>query len=168
MIRRFWWPLLLLAVGVPVGLLALGVHIPWLSPKGMPAEPRPVPAGDQELAWFHTTTAGSTWEQFVTGVKRTELAVPGLHVDDSQAFPDQTTAVPELVLSMPGRSGRLRVRWYKLTSEATAAEWTTKYPSPRTRQSAIPITRPPRGDWRANGIPTNTMIGAARGNAILE
>jgi hypothetical protein len=56
-------------------------------------------------------------------MKRAELAVPGLQVDDARAFPDQTTAVPEVVLRASGRPGSLRIRWYKLTSEATAAEW---------------------------------------------
>jgi hypothetical protein len=29
-----------------------------------------VPPGDQEIAWIHTTTNGTTWERFVTGLKR--------------------------------------------------------------------------------------------------
>lgn len=123
MIRRYWWPLLVLAVAVPVGLLAWGVNLQWLGSKPPPAEPQPVPDGDQEMAWIHTTTAGTTWERFVSGMKRAELHVHGLQVDDARAFPEQTTAVPEIVLRAPGRAGSLRIRWYKLTSEATAAEW---------------------------------------------
>jgi hypothetical protein len=122
-IRRYWWPLLVLVVGLPVALLASGVRIPWLAPRPMPAEAEAVPDGDQEMAWIHTTTAGTTWERFVSGMKRGELTVPGLQVDDARAFPDQTTVVPEVVLRMPGRTGSLRIRWYKLTSEATATEW---------------------------------------------
>lgn len=123
MIRRNWWLLLPLAVGLPVALYAAGVRLPWFAQGSAPAHPEPVPDGDQEMAWIHTTTAGSSWERFVSGMKRTELAVAGLKVDDARAFPEQTTAVPEVVLRMPGRSGSLHIRWYKLTSEATAAEW---------------------------------------------
>lgn len=123
MFRRYWWPLLMLAVGLPVALYAVGVRLPWRGPDAAPARAEPVPDGDQEMAWIHTTTAGTTWERFVSGLKRTELAVAGLQVDDTFAFPEQTTAVPEVVLRMPGRGGSLHVRWYKLTSETTAVEW---------------------------------------------
>jgi hypothetical protein len=120
--RRYLW-LLLLAVGLPVALIAAGVPIPWLTSTPEHAQAESVPDGDQEMAWIHTTTAGTTWERFVSGMKRAGLAVPGLQVDDARAFPEQTTATPEVVLRMPGRGGSLRIRWYKLTSEATAAEW---------------------------------------------
>jgi hypothetical protein len=120
---RLLWPLTVLLVCLPVAILATGIPLPFLhSPPGLP-QPMPVPAGDQELAWFHTTTSGTTWERFVTGVARAQLLVPGLRVDDAAAFADQTTATPEVVLSMAGRPGRVRIRWYKLTNEATAARW---------------------------------------------
>jgi len=120
---RLLWPLSVLLVCLPVAILATGVSLPFLHRQpGMP-QPVPVPSGDQELAWFHTTTSGTTWERFVTGVARAQLLVPGLRVDDSMAFADQTTATPEIVLSMDGRPGRIRIRWYKLTNDATAARW---------------------------------------------
>ena len=113
--------LILIVLAVPVGLAA------WLLPDvtrtSRLTEPRYVPSGDQELAWFHTTTAGNTWERFVTGLKQAERLVPGLHVDDSDAFQDQTTNTPEVVLSKDGHAGKVRVRWYKLSSDATAADW---------------------------------------------
>ncbi len=120
---RLLWPLSVLLICLPVAMLATGVPVPFLHrPPGQP-RPLPVPSGDQELAWFHTTTSGTTWERFVSGAVRAQLRVPGLRVDDSAAFADQTTAVPEVVIAMDGRPGRLRVRWYKLTNEATTARW---------------------------------------------
>jgi hypothetical protein len=120
---RLLWPLSVLLVCLPVAILATGVPLPFLHrPPGLP-RPVPVPSGDQELAWFHTTTSGTNWERFVAGVARAQLLVPGLRVDDSAAFADQTTATPEVVLSMDGRPGRVRIRWYKLTNDATAARW---------------------------------------------
>jgi hypothetical protein len=120
---RLLWPLSVLLVCLPVAILATGVPLPFLhSPPGLP-RPISVPSGDQELAWFHTTTSGTTWERFVAGVARAQLLVDGLQVDDSAAFADQTTATPEVVVSMAGRPGRLRIRWYKLTNDATADRW---------------------------------------------
>src|SRR5262245_3616963 len=80
----------------------------------------PVPAGDQEIAWISTTTNGSGWERFVAGAARAAGQFEGLTVDDSRAFLDQTTAVPELVLGREGHPGKLRVRWYKLSGERGA------------------------------------------------
>ncbi len=89
------------------------------------AEPRPVPDGDQEIAWLHVPTSGDTWENFVWGMKRVEMntAPTGLHVDDSGAFPSRTTAVPEVVISRDGFAGKLRVRWYKVTNDTPNAAW---------------------------------------------
>jgi hypothetical protein len=115
------WFFISLLVAVPVGLAAW--LLPGLTRTSRLTEPRYVPSGDQELAWFHTTTAGSTWERFVSGLKQAERLVPGLHVDDSEAFQDETTNTPEVVLSKDGHAGKVRVRWYKLSSDATAADW---------------------------------------------
>src|SRR5579885_1115766 len=120
---RLLWPLSVLIICLPVAILASGVQLPFFNrPPGLP-RPLPVPSGDQELAWLHTTTNGPTWERFVSGVVRAQMLVPGLRVDDSAAFVDQTTGVPEVVVSMDGRAGKLRIRWYKLTGEATADHW---------------------------------------------
>ncbi len=120
---RFRWPLLVFGICLAVGLLAIGVPLPFIDRPVVAAKPRPVPSGDQELAWLHTTTNGSTWERFVVGMRQAQKLVPGLVVDDSAAFADRTTAVPEVVVSMAGREGKLRVRWYKLSNETTTEYW---------------------------------------------
>src|SRR5213595_3471686 len=85
--------------------------------------PPPVPAGDREVAWIHAATSGASWERFVAGVHRCRHDWPRLWVDDSRAFLDQTTAVPEVVVGVEGTAGRLHIRWYKLTSGAESADW---------------------------------------------
>lgn len=79
--------------------------------------------GDEEIAWIHAATSGSTWERFIAGIWSVQRSWPQIHVDDRRAFLDQTTAVPEVVLSREGVAGRLRIRWYKLTSETDNAYW---------------------------------------------
>jgi hypothetical protein len=120
---RRWWP-----VGVLV-LLAGGVVLirsGWFGGSEA-ARPLPVPAGDLEVAWLHIPTSGETWENFVWGVKRIEMAAPGQpggwRVDDSAAFPDRTTAVPEVVVGRDGFAGKLRIRWYKVTNYASTDAW---------------------------------------------
>ncbi len=120
---RIFWPLSVFLICLPVAILATGVPLPFLFGSHGRPNPLPVPTGDQEIAWFHTTTSGTTWERFVTGVARSKALVPGLKIDDSAAFVDRTTAAPEVVISMDGRPGRLRIRWYKLRNEATASVW---------------------------------------------
>src|SRR5262249_39180079 len=44
-------------------------------------------------------------------------------VDDSGAFPVHTTAVPEIVVRRQGYAGSLRIRWYKVTDDATQEDW---------------------------------------------
>ncbi len=72
----------------------------------------PVPPGDQEIVWIHTSTNSATWERFVTATHR----VPGIQVDDSRAFLSSTTSIPEIILTVPGNPHRLLIRWYKLTA----------------------------------------------------
>ena len=121
--KRLWWPLLILLICLPVALLALDVPIPGVSAGGMRARPLPVPDGDRELAYLHTTTNANVWERLVSGVARLSATIPGLTVNDANAFQDSTTAVPELVLSRAGQPGHLRIRWYKLTRDARTADW---------------------------------------------
>src|SRR5881275_45599 len=109
--RRLFFFLFIAAV-VAAGLLAW----PWL--RGGADLPPPVPAGDREVAWIHAATSGASWERFVAGVHRCRHDWPRLWVDDSRAFLDQTTAVPEVVLGVDGTTARLHIRWYKLTSAA--------------------------------------------------
>lgn len=120
--RELRWLILVFALCLPIILLVAGVKLPWLSDRPA-AVPMTVPTGDQEVAWIHTTTNAATWERFVTGVVRSAAEVPGLTVDDSQAFLESTTAVPELVLSRTGHTGKVRIRWYKLQSEVSTADW---------------------------------------------
>ena len=87
------------------------------------ARVKSVPPGDQEIAWIHAATNGATWERFVAGVHRVREHCPHLHVDDQNAFLDQTAAVPELCLSVDGCPSKLWVRWYKLTSETGHEKW---------------------------------------------
>jgi hypothetical protein len=115
-------PLLVVAICLPVALLALGVKLPG-SDRAAWAQPVGVPAGDCELAWFHTTTSSATWERFVAGVGLVATRVPGLTVDESHAFGDQTHDVPEVVLSYADRPGKVRIRWYKTTNDVTVSDW---------------------------------------------
>lgn len=121
--RKWWvWVLVLVAAG---GLAA--AYAPELIAPRTAARPRPVRHGDREVAWLHNPTAFDAWENFVWGVKRAEMAgdggPDGLEVDDSHAFPDKTTAVPEVVLRRKGFAGSVRFRWYKLTNTSTQADW---------------------------------------------
>lgn len=105
-------------------LAAVVVAVPqW---KGGADLPPPVPAGDQEVAWIHAATSGSAWERFVAGVHRARHDWPRLVVDDGQAFLDQTTAVPEVVIGVEGTPGRLHIRWYKLTSTDNERQWVAR------------------------------------------
>lgn len=123
--RRFLWPLSLLVVCLPLILLAAGVKLPWLSP-GDQAEPEPVPAGEFEIAWLNTATSGGTWERFVAGVQAASRAMPELTVETSNAFPAQSTDVPEVVVSGKGEFRTLRIRWYKLTTKHKEKYWVEK------------------------------------------
>ena len=120
---RWWWPVV--ALVVLVGCVAL-VASKWWAQRGS-ARPLPVPSGDHEVAWLHNPTSGETWEDFVCGMKRAEMTAhggpSGFRVDDSAAFPDHTTAVPEVVLSHDGFAGKIHVRWYKVTNYAPLAAW---------------------------------------------
>ncbi|MCU0706149.1 MAG: hypothetical protein MUF18_19470, partial [Fimbriiglobus sp.] len=119
--RELRWLLFVFALCLPIVLLVGGWWKPWTDRPA--ARPMPVPAGHLEVAWIHTTTNSSTWERFVTGVVRSAAEVPGLTVDDSRAFLESTTAVPELVLSRTGHDAKLHIRWYKLQSEVSTADW---------------------------------------------
>lgn len=120
--NRLRWPLLIAVICLPLVLIVYGVRIPGLAPADY-AAPMPVPDGDREIAFFNTTTSGANWERFVAGVRRAAAGMPGVTVDDSAAFLDQTTAVPEVVVAMDGRPNRLRFRWYKLSGDHPPAYW---------------------------------------------
>jgi hypothetical protein len=112
----------LLAVLAVAAVLTAGV-LAWVLPRTESGLPPPVPDGDQEVAWIHAATSGTSWERFVAGVHKARHDWPRLTVDDGRAFLDQTTAVPEVVVGLDGIPGRLHIRWYKLTSDAKSNYW---------------------------------------------
>jgi hypothetical protein len=87
------------------------------------ARAQPVPAGDQEIAFIQAATSGASWERLIAGIRQVQGEMPALQVDDRNAFPEQTAAVPEVSLTFPGCKGRLWIRWYKMTSDAGIREW---------------------------------------------
>jgi hypothetical protein len=106
--------------------LVLGATALALWPWGADSRPHPqsVSAGDQEVAWLYSATNAAAWERFVTAVQTASgRSDRKLAVDTGRAFPPETTAVPELALSVPGTRGRLLFRWYKLTSDWKTGEW---------------------------------------------
>ena len=121
--NRFRWVILVALICLPVAYLALDWRLPGFGAATTVAQPLRVPDGDQEMAWLHTTTSGSTWERFVAGWVRAQASRPELEVDGSNAFLDSTTAVPELIVGWKGRESRLRIRWYKLQNDITAGDW---------------------------------------------
>src|SRR5262249_42563068 len=115
--RRLLTPLVVILLGAFVGLGARELL------RTRPATPSAVPAGDYEIAWIHTTTNPQTWERLVAAAFQIRRDFPGVQVDDSRAFLDQTAAVPEVVLTVPGRADKLRIRWYKLSSDVNTRDW---------------------------------------------
>lgn len=101
------------------------------------ARAQPVPFGDQEVAYLQTATSGAAWERLVAGIHRVQKRWPELSVDDRNAFPEQSAAVPEVVLSFPGSPGRLWIRWYKMTSDANTAHWVNELAQRSTPPLAI-------------------------------
>jgi hypothetical protein len=91
--------------------------------RSRPATPPALPVGDYEIAYFHTTTNPQTWERLVAAVFQLRRDFPEIQIDDSRAFLDQTAAVPEVVVSLTGRTDKLRLRWYKLSSEVNNQAW---------------------------------------------
>jgi hypothetical protein len=91
--------------------------------------PLPVAGGDAEIVWLYAATNPAAWERFVAAVRRAPEALRKDHpavraeVDPAAAFPQQTTAVPEVALSFGPGQGRLVFRWYKLTSDWSTRDW---------------------------------------------
>lgn len=114
-------------VSLVIAVVVFAARLPWFRGNRTAAEPRPVPDGDVEIAWLHNPTSFESWDNFVWAVKRCEMAdsgaPAGLEVDDASAFPNRTTAVPEIVVKRKEYSGNLRIRWYKVTDEATQEAW---------------------------------------------
>jgi hypothetical protein len=109
--------------------LTAGVFVFWRFGQGADSNralPRPVPRGDQEIVWLNPATNAVSWERFVAAVHRLTLDRPDLGLEvaaDSRAFPSQTADVPELAVSVRGKTGRLWFRWYKLTGDLGPGQW---------------------------------------------
>ena len=110
-----------------VVVLVLACSLVLLGLRWRSGDETRLPVGDQEIAWIHAATSGLIWDQFVRGVQRFEASEEGrrlgLSASYERANPEQTTAIPEIVLSRQGCSQRLHVRWYKLTSATDADSW---------------------------------------------
>jgi hypothetical protein len=115
--RRILPSILVIVLGVGVAF-ALRAQF-----RSRAATPSPVPAGDYEIAYIHTTTNPQTWERLVAGVYQIRREYPSVQIDASKAFPEATADVPEIVFTAPGRHDRLRIRWYKLSSEVNNRDW---------------------------------------------
>lgn len=125
--NRLFRPSILLPawVALTLGALALVLGPSWQGVPANRAVPMPVPAGDQEVVWLNAATSAVGWERFVASIhllqESSDLDLQV--VDDSNAFPSQTTAVPELAVTVRGRRERLWFRWYKLTGELDSSQW---------------------------------------------
>lgn len=137
-----------------------------------------VPRGDQEIAYIQAATNGSSWERFVTGLRRLKMEFPDLVVDESNTFPEQTAEVPEISLGFKGSPAKLWIRWYKVTSEAGMHDWVrelaNRAPPPlaitglgssdRARELAMVLREQP--NWRGN--PPLLLLDTATANEVYQ
>lgn len=120
--RRLRFLLWLSLAGIVVAVILLLRGFGVFGPAVM-AGARDLPAGHQEIAFISPATSPSNWERLVAGVHRVKNEFPGLIVEEENAFPDQTAAVPEIGLRFAGSDARLWIRWYKMTSETGIERW---------------------------------------------
>jgi hypothetical protein len=119
------------AVAFISGALVLVAGILLLWPlvevgRGGHAILRPIPPGDEEIAWLNPATNAVAWERLVAAVHHLRTVRPDLEVElaaESSPFPSQTTQVPEFAVTALGRKSRLWFRWYKLTGNLGPREW---------------------------------------------
>jgi hypothetical protein len=125
---RFLRPSSLVPISVALAFSAALVVI-WPGLTQSRTQVLPLAGEDQEIAWLYAATNSAPWVRFVAAARHARqrlarLETPlNLEIDETNAFPAQTTAVPELMLAVPAVKGSLRVRWYKLTSEQKTADW---------------------------------------------
>jgi hypothetical protein len=118
--------LILLSAAVALGIAALAFWPGWEGTAANRAIPRPVPAGDQEIAWLYYATQAEQWERLVNGIRELASNRPELGldiVDDANVFPTQSTEVAELAVTIGKNKHRLWFRWYKLTSDQNTHDW---------------------------------------------
>jgi hypothetical protein len=125
MTKYLFRPSLLIALSAAVVVGA--VYVVFQS-RPTQTRPTPLPVGDndREIVWLYTATNAPSWERFVAAVRRTaerlQVDHPGLEADLSLAFPEHTTAVPQVILTLP-EGPRFLFRWYKLTSGWKTHDW---------------------------------------------
>lgn len=108
-----------------IALVAAAVAITAFRLGGGAASNRPldIPPGDEEVAYFHTATNAGTWERFVAGIQHAARVQPRFRADVTEAFPDQSTATPQVILSLEGSDRRLLIRWYKQSAQMRVEDW---------------------------------------------
>ena len=117
-----WRPFLIIGLLLATGLIsAYALRDRWESKPA--ATVLPVSSGDREIAWINTSTSGGSWEHFSTGIRHACRTMPDVEIDDSRAFLDRSTSVPEIVISWKGRPGKLAIRWYKHSREIGTKQW---------------------------------------------
>lgn len=104
-----------------LALVTTGLYLIVLGPEGAMAQVKvaAIKPGDQEVAFLHPATNIATWERFVAGLKE----IPGITIDDSTAFPEDSMKLPVVGLQKDGIAGTLWIRWYKLTGLRTIEHW---------------------------------------------
>lgn len=125
--RQLFRPTLLVAL-LAAAVVGAAAVVFQANPPPIRPTPLPVASGDEEIAWLYPATSAANWERFVTAIRRAGDRLrndqPGLTVfDGPAAFPQQTTATPEVALSWPSQGRRLVFRWYKLTSDWKTRDW---------------------------------------------
>jgi hypothetical protein len=109
-------------------VLAAGVAAMLLWPRAPEIRAAPLRDDASEIVWLYSATSESSWERFVTAIgraaKRLQAEYPDLTVRiDDNTFPQQTTAHPEVALTVRQGAARLVFRWYKLTSDQKTDQW---------------------------------------------
>jgi hypothetical protein len=126
MFRAIFRPSILIALSVAVVVGAVVVVFQGPPALGRPT-PLPVLADQREIVWLYPATDAASWERFVAAVRRTAERLrrdrPGVLADDKSAFPQHTTAVPEVSLSWSAADGGYVFRWYKLTGDWKTRDW---------------------------------------------
>jgi hypothetical protein len=123
-----------LAAGVLGSLLAAGAACLMIWSFGLfdsGVDYRPVPAGDQEIAFLAPATSAESWERLVAAVdalyieSQTGSFAPGkFQIDKTRAFVELTAEVPEVAFWLDGAEDqRIWIRWYKLTGESNSEKW---------------------------------------------
>src|SRR5438105_8090174 len=126
--RQLLRPSLLIFVALLAAVAVTGAVLLWPRDESRP-RPEPVPKGDHEVVFLSNAANYATWERFIKGIDTAsqrlaqDPAAPKVEVDLARAYPLQSTAVPEVVISVTGTAGKLRFRWYKLTANWKSHDW---------------------------------------------